>query len=90
MSSYKEAGLSDYGLQAFAIAVKNNCHIGDHLDAHTTQKVATRAYRAIAQYMFGKKEAGPDLRIKIDFVLLRAKVMLQVLDLKMEKSIGLV
>jgi hypothetical protein len=51
----KEAGLSDYGLQAFAIRTKNNSSIADHLDAHSTQKVATRAFKAISQYMFGKR-----------------------------------
>lgn len=51
----KQFELSDYSLQAFAIKTKNNCHIGDHLDAHSSQKIATRAYKAIAQYMFGKR-----------------------------------
>ena len=51
----KEANLSDYSLQAFATKTKNSCSIGDHLDAHSTQKVATRAFGAISQYMFGKR-----------------------------------
>lgn len=34
---------------------KNSCSIGDHLDAHSTQKIATRAFGAISQYMFGKR-----------------------------------
>jgi putative transposase len=51
----KEAGLSDYSLQAFATKTKNSCSIGDHLDAHTAQKIATRAFRAISQYMFGNR-----------------------------------
>ncbi|HXW52472.1 MAG TPA: transposase, partial [Myxococcota bacterium] len=54
-SLQKEFGLSDYGLQSFATEVKNNCHIGDHLDAHSCQKIATRAFAAISQCMFGKR-----------------------------------
>jgi putative transposase len=42
-------------LQAFAIKTKNSCHIGDHLDAHSTQKIATRAFKAVSEYMFGKR-----------------------------------
>jgi len=51
----KEADLSDYSLQAFAIKTKNSCHIKAHLDTHSTQKIATRAYLALSQYMFGKR-----------------------------------
>ena len=51
----KEADLSDYSLQAFATKTKNSCFIGDHLDAHSAQKIATRAFRAISQYMFGNR-----------------------------------
>jgi putative transposase len=51
----KEACLSDYNLQAFAIKTKNSCHISDHLDTHSVQKIATRAFNAVSEYMFGKR-----------------------------------
>ena len=47
-SDYK---FSDYSLQQFAIVVKNKCAIGKHLDTHTCQKIATRAYLAVDKYM---------------------------------------
>ena len=46
---------SDYSLQKFAISVKNSCDIGKHLDTHTCQKIATRAFNAVDQYVKGIK-----------------------------------
>ncbi|WP_082177494.1 MULTISPECIES: RNA-guided endonuclease TnpB family protein [Acidithiobacillus] len=45
-------GFTDYGLQAYATKCKNACWIGHHLDAHTTQKIATRAFQAAQRYQF--------------------------------------
>ncbi len=47
-------GLREYDLHAYA-AQFNHCWIGDHLDIHTIQKLATRAFRAVQQYAFGKR-----------------------------------
>ncbi|HSW65197.1 MAG TPA: transposase [Dissulfurispiraceae bacterium] len=41
-------------LQSYGTQTKNACHIGDHLDAHVTQKVAIRAFEATTRYAVGK------------------------------------
>lgn len=48
-------GFREYDLHAYATKTKNACHIGDHLDAHTTQKLASRAFAAAREYAFGKR-----------------------------------
>ena len=45
-------GFTDYDLQSYATHCKNACWIGDHLDAHTTQKIGTRAFKAAQRYQF--------------------------------------
>ena len=50
----KQYGFSEYDLHRFAVATKNACHIGDHLDTHTCQKIATRGYLAVNRYGLGK------------------------------------
>lgn len=45
-------GFTDYDLQAYATRCKNACWIGEHLDAGTTQKLGTRAFRAAQRYQF--------------------------------------
>jgi putative transposase len=47
---------SDYSLQSFAKEVKNASHIKNHLEAHTSQKIATRAYLALERYL--KRKGG--------------------------------
>jgi transposase len=48
----KTVGFTDYDLQAYATQCKNACWISDHLDAHTTQKIGTRAFKAAQRYQF--------------------------------------
>lgn len=45
----------EYDLHAFAGTTAKACWIGDHLDAFTIQKVASRAFDAVAKYAFGKR-----------------------------------
>jgi len=45
-------GFTDYDIQSYATRGKNACWIGDHLDAHTTQKIGTRAFKAAQRYQF--------------------------------------
>jgi len=45
----------EYNLHSFAVKVKNGCHIGDHLDVHVCQKVATRVWNAVQEFAFGKR-----------------------------------
>ncbi|WP_312284126.1 transposase [Candidatus Igneacidithiobacillus taiwanensis] len=45
-------GFTDYDIQSYATRCKNACWIGDHLDAHTTQKIGTRAFTAAQRYQF--------------------------------------
>ncbi|MHB1641147.1 MAG: RNA-guided endonuclease TnpB family protein [Acidithiobacillus sp.] len=46
------AHFTDDALQSYATRCKNACWIGDHLDAHTTQKIGTRAFQAAQRYQF--------------------------------------
>jgi Transposase and inactivated derivatives len=48
----KNIGFTDYDIQSYATQCKNACWIGAHLDAHTTQKIATRAFLAAQRYQF--------------------------------------
>ena len=48
-------GLREYDLHSYACICKNSCHIGNHLDTHTCQKVGTRAFNAVQEHMFGKR-----------------------------------
>jgi putative transposase len=45
-------GFTDYDIQSYATQCKNACWIKDHLDAHTTQKIGTRAFKAAQRYQF--------------------------------------
>lgn len=47
--------LDEYSLHGFAATTKNACWIGDHLDINTCQKIASRAYLAIAEHLYGKR-----------------------------------
>lgn len=51
----KEHGFTDYALESFAVKTKNACSIGDHLNTHVCQKIATRAFKAVQEYMFGSR-----------------------------------
>ncbi|HUW97618.1 MAG TPA: transposase [Acidiferrobacter sp.] len=48
----KTAGFTDDDLQSYATRGKNACWIGDPLDAHTTQKIGTRTFKAAQRYQF--------------------------------------
>ena len=51
----EQYGFKDSAIQSFAIKTKNSApRIGNHLDAHTTQKVATRAFNASNRHALGK------------------------------------
>ena len=56
---FKEAnaryGFTEYALHKYAVAGKNRCAIGDHLDVHTVQKIATRAFSAVLMHALGKR-----------------------------------
>jgi transposase len=45
-------GFSEYDLHAYATKIRNSW-IGNHLDSTTTQKLATRAFKAIQRIAFG-------------------------------------
>ena len=47
-------GFREYDLHAYA-AQFNRCWIGAHLDINTIQKLATRAFKAVQQYAFGRR-----------------------------------
>jgi len=47
-------GFGEYDLHAYA-AQLNHSWIGGHLDINTIQKLATRAFKAVQQYGFGKR-----------------------------------
>ncbi|MHB1755545.1 MAG: RNA-guided endonuclease TnpB family protein [bacterium] len=43
---------TDYDLQSYGTECKNSCFIGYHLDAHTAQKISTRAFKSAQRYQF--------------------------------------
>lgn len=45
-------GFSDYEVQAYATRIRRSW-IGEHIDAHTAQRLATRAYTAAEKVMYG-------------------------------------
>ena len=45
----------EYSLHAFAADTTKACWLGDHLDAFTIQKTATRAFNAVEQYAYGSR-----------------------------------
>ena len=45
----------EYDLHSFAKHCRNSCHIKDHVDSLTAQKIATRAFNAVKEYSFGKR-----------------------------------
>jgi hypothetical protein len=47
-------GFREYDLHAYA-AQFNHCWLGEHLDINTIQKLATRAFKSVQQYAFGKR-----------------------------------
>lgn len=47
------ACFSEYSLQSYAVGAKNACWIGDHLDVHVVQKIASRAFTAVKTYSIG-------------------------------------
>ncbi len=53
-------GFSDYEVQAYATRIRHSW-IGEHIDAHTAQKLATRAYTAAEKVMYG---AAKSVRFK--------------------------
>ena len=44
---------SDYAIQSYGTKVRR-CWISEHIDAHTGQKIATRAFSAVEKVLFGK------------------------------------
>ncbi len=44
---------SEYALHAYSTKLRHSW-IGEHLDSNTTQKLATRAYKAVEKVLFGK------------------------------------
>ena len=44
---------SDYAIQSFGTRIRHSW-IGEHIDAHTGQKIATRAFNAVEKVLFGK------------------------------------
>ncbi len=49
-------GFSAFSLHKFSVDTKNACHIGEHLDVHTVQKIASRAFDAVRKYAFRKRD----------------------------------
>jgi transposase len=49
-----QAGFQEYDLHAYATPFSHSW-LGQHLDSNTVQKVATRAFRAVQQFAFGKR-----------------------------------
>jgi len=50
----RAVGFGEYDLHAYA-AQFNHCWLGEHLDIHVIQKLATRAFKAVQQHSFGRR-----------------------------------
>jgi len=48
----QEFKFTDYDLQSYGTECKNSCFIGDQIDAHTAQKISTRAFKSAQRYQF--------------------------------------
>ena len=48
----KRHGIAESSIQAFTTANKNSGCFKDHLDAHTTQTIASRAFNAVSKWRF--------------------------------------
>lgn len=48
-------GFREYDLHSFVKDCRNGCHIKDHIDSLTAQKIATRAFKAVQEYAFNKR-----------------------------------
>lgn len=47
-----EYGVTEAAIQSFTTANKNACCFSDHLDAHTTQTIATRCFKAFSGWKY--------------------------------------
>jgi transposase len=54
-ASRKRYVFSEYDIHPFASKVCKACWIGDHIDAFTIQKIASRAFDAVGTYALGKR-----------------------------------
>ncbi len=54
---------TDYDLQSYGTACKNSCFICEHLDAHTAQKISSRAFKSVQRYQF-RKSGKPRFKSK--------------------------
>ncbi len=44
---------SEYAIHSYSTQLRHSW-LGDHIDSNTTQKIATRAYKAVEKVLFGK------------------------------------
>jgi len=51
----EQHGFREYDLHAWMTEYISHKWLGEHLDANTIQKIATRAFKAVQQYAFGKR-----------------------------------
>ncbi len=49
-----DVGFREYAIHAYSVQF-NHSWLGDHLDSTAIQKLATRAFKAVEQYAFGKR-----------------------------------
>lgn len=54
-SAMEEFNFSSASVQKFAEQCRDACWIGDHLGSHDTQTTSLRAFKAVQQYVFGKR-----------------------------------
>lgn len=52
---WERFGFQEYSIHLYAAEICRSCWIGERLDSHPAQKIATRAFAAAKQYVFGKR-----------------------------------
>ena len=51
----QDASFSEYDLHKFVTEIKNKCGIKKHIDSNSAQKLATRAFDAVAKYSYKQR-----------------------------------
>ena len=46
---------SEYELHSFVATLRKSCWLANHIDSHTAQKIATKAFKAADEYLHGKR-----------------------------------
>jgi putative transposase len=55
LQAQKNYEFSEYSLHAFIGGIRNSCRIRNHIDCHSSQKIATKAFQSTKEFLFRKR-----------------------------------